>query len=102
MSDHQTIFDADNHYYEPRDAFTRYMDPRRREAAISKVVRSERLGHRRGTFISRVARSRTNRSRSIAAANRNYLDPVTRMQDSPLARKPRASRCLPLLTYHPP
>ena len=34
MSDHQTVFDADNHYYEPRDAFTRYMDPRRRAAAI--------------------------------------------------------------------
>ena len=28
------LFDADNHYYEPRDAFTRHLDPRHRERAI--------------------------------------------------------------------
>lgn len=28
------LFDADNHYYEPRDAFTRYMEPRHRDKAI--------------------------------------------------------------------
>jgi predicted TIM-barrel fold metal-dependent hydrolase len=28
------LFDADNHYYEPRDAFTRYMDPKYRDLAI--------------------------------------------------------------------
>ena len=37
MSDHQTIFDADNHYYEPRDAFTRYMDPRRRDEMLQQT-----------------------------------------------------------------
>ena len=29
------LFDADNHYYEPRDAFTRYMEPRHRDLAIT-------------------------------------------------------------------
>lgn len=28
------IFDADNHYYEPRDAFTRYMEPAHRDGAV--------------------------------------------------------------------
>jgi predicted TIM-barrel fold metal-dependent hydrolase len=28
------IWDGDNHYYEPRDAFTRYIDPRYRERAV--------------------------------------------------------------------
>ena len=28
------LFDADNHYYEPRDAFTRHIEPRYRESAI--------------------------------------------------------------------
>ena len=28
------LFDADNHYYEPRDAFTRYIEPKHRELAI--------------------------------------------------------------------
>jgi predicted TIM-barrel fold metal-dependent hydrolase len=28
------IFDADNHYYEPRDAFTRHLDPALRERAV--------------------------------------------------------------------
>jgi hypothetical protein len=31
-------FDADNHYYEPRDAFTRYIDPKYRELAVRGVV----------------------------------------------------------------
>jgi predicted TIM-barrel fold metal-dependent hydrolase len=34
-------FDADNHYYEPRDAFTRYLEPRFRDRAI-RVVADER------------------------------------------------------------
>ena len=32
------IFDADNHYYEPRDAFTRHLDPRLRERAVHVVT----------------------------------------------------------------
>jgi len=38
MSDHTTfdypLFDADNHYYEATDCFTRYIEPRHREEAI--------------------------------------------------------------------
>jgi len=34
------FFDADNHYYEPRDAFTRHMEPRYRDRAIH-VVRDD-------------------------------------------------------------
>jgi predicted TIM-barrel fold metal-dependent hydrolase len=32
------IFDADNHYYEPRDAFTRHLDPRWRERTVHVVT----------------------------------------------------------------
>jgi predicted TIM-barrel fold metal-dependent hydrolase len=32
------LFDADNHYYEPRDAFTRYIDPKFRERAVRPGV----------------------------------------------------------------
>ena len=32
------IFDADNHYYEPRDAFSRYLDPRFAERAVKVVT----------------------------------------------------------------
>jgi predicted TIM-barrel fold metal-dependent hydrolase len=31
------LFDADNHYFEPRDAFTRHMEPRHRDKAIHVV-----------------------------------------------------------------
>jgi len=32
------IFDADNHYYEPRDAFSRYLDPRLADRAVRVVT----------------------------------------------------------------
>jgi hypothetical protein len=32
------LFDADNHYYETRDCFTRYIEPRYRDKAIRSVV----------------------------------------------------------------
>ena len=32
------IFDADNHYYEPRDAFTRHADPRMIDRAVKVVT----------------------------------------------------------------
>ena len=32
------IFDADNHYYEPRDAFTRHLNPALRERAVHVVT----------------------------------------------------------------
>jgi predicted TIM-barrel fold metal-dependent hydrolase len=31
------LFDSDNHYYEPRDCFTRFMEPKHREKAIRVV-----------------------------------------------------------------
>ncbi len=34
------FFDSDNHYYEPRDCFTRCIDPRHRERAV-RVVRDD-------------------------------------------------------------
>src|SRR5690348_7987505 len=50
-------FDGDNHYYEPRDAFTRYIEPRFRDKAVH-VVRdsggreSIRVGDRPFTFLA--------------------------------------------------
>ena len=32
------IFDADNHYYEPRDAFSRHLDPRYADRAVKVVT----------------------------------------------------------------
>ena len=32
------LFDSDNHYYEPRDAFTRFMEPKLAHKAIRPVV----------------------------------------------------------------
>lgn len=32
------LFDADNHYYEPRDAFTRYMEPKFADRAVRVVT----------------------------------------------------------------
>jgi predicted TIM-barrel fold metal-dependent hydrolase len=49
-------FDADNHYYEPRDAFTRYIEPKFRDQAI-RVETDERgrdrilVGDRPFTFL---------------------------------------------------
>ena len=51
-----SLFDADNHYYEPRDAFTRHMEPSYRDLAIH-VVRDENgrdavwVGDRPFTFL---------------------------------------------------
>lgn len=39
------FFDADNHYYEPRDCFTRFIEPRYRDEAV-RVVRDDEGGER--------------------------------------------------------
>jgi predicted TIM-barrel fold metal-dependent hydrolase len=50
------IFDGDNHYYEPRDAFTRYIEPAYRDRAV-RVVRDTDgaetiwIGEHRFTFL---------------------------------------------------
>ncbi len=51
------LFDGDNHYYEPRDAFTRYIDPKHRDAAVRVVRRADgseevRIGDRPFTFLA--------------------------------------------------
>jgi len=51
------LFDGDNHYYEPRDAFTRYLEPRYREKAVRVVRRADgseeiRVGQRVFTFLA--------------------------------------------------
>jgi predicted TIM-barrel fold metal-dependent hydrolase len=50
------IFDGDNHYYEPRDAFTRYIEPRFRDRAVRVVndAMGERIliGEKLFTFLS--------------------------------------------------
>jgi len=50
------LFDGDNHYYEPRDAFTRHLEPRYRDKAVRVVRRSDgseeiRIGDRAFTFL---------------------------------------------------
>ncbi len=54
---HYRLFDADNHYYETRDAFTRHIEPRFRDKAI-RVVRDAdgrdvvMVGERPFTFLT--------------------------------------------------
>ena len=50
------LFDADNHYYEPRDCFTRYLEPEFRDRAVMSVVEADgrehvMIGDRRFTFL---------------------------------------------------
>jgi hypothetical protein len=49
------LFDADNHYYEPRDCFTRFMEPRYRDKAIRVVEQDGRervlVGDKPFTFL---------------------------------------------------
>ncbi|HLN17509.1 MAG TPA: amidohydrolase family protein [Acidimicrobiales bacterium] len=40
-----TVFDADNHYYEAPDAFTRHLDPRLGERAVMEVQVGGRVRH---------------------------------------------------------
>ena len=46
------LFDADNHYYESRDAFTRRMDRKHRDLAIrSAFITGEVLGISGGWYM---------------------------------------------------
>lgn len=50
-------FDGDNHYYEPRDAFTRYIEPKFRDKAVHVVQGSDgsesiRIGDKPFTFLA--------------------------------------------------
>ena len=50
-------FDGDNHYYEPRDAFTRYIEPKYRDKAVHVVRDAEgresiRIGDKPFTFLA--------------------------------------------------
>ncbi len=51
-----TLIDADNHYYEPRDCFTRYLEPRHRDKAVRPVshdgVEAVLVGDRPFTFLA--------------------------------------------------
>ncbi|MCH2169168.1 amidohydrolase [Myxococcota bacterium] len=54
--DTHTLFDADNHYYEPVDAFTRYIEPKHRDKVIHVEHEDDGkevlfIGERRFTFL---------------------------------------------------
>lgn len=50
------LFDADNHYYEPRDAFTRHIEPKWRDKAVRVIEEDGKdrilVGDRPFTFLS--------------------------------------------------
>jgi predicted TIM-barrel fold metal-dependent hydrolase len=64
------LFDADNHYYETRDAFTRHIEPRHRDKAI-RVVRDDAgndvvlVGDRPFTFLTELNYETTVRPGSL-------------------------------------
>src|SRR5437588_4639223 len=40
-----TLFDADSHYYEARDAFSRHLDPKLGERTVMEVIVDGRVRH---------------------------------------------------------
>ncbi len=54
-----TIFDADNHYYEVRDSFTRHLDPRMANRAVKWVEIDGRHHHLVGGRLSHAVRNPT-------------------------------------------
>jgi len=54
-----TLFDADNHYYEARDAFTRYLDPSLAERTVMEVTVGGRVRHVIGGQLSTVVTNPT-------------------------------------------
>lgn len=69
------LFDADNHYYEPRDAFTRHIEPRYRDLAIHVEPRAGRerlmIGTRPFTFLENLFFESTARPGSLREMLRN-------------------------------
>ena len=45
VGEHLPLFDADNHYYEARDAFTRHLPPRMAERTVMEVTVNGRVRH---------------------------------------------------------
>ena len=69
------LFDADNHYYEPVDCFTRFIEPGFRDRAIRAVVEqgheSIRVGDRPFTFLENVPYRIVSRPGSLREMLRN-------------------------------
>ena len=69
------LFDADNHYYEPVDCFTRFIEPGFRDRAIHAVVEkgreSIRVGNRPFTFLENVPYRIVSRPGSLREMLRN-------------------------------
>jgi len=64
------LFDADNHYYEPRDCFSRYIEPRHRDKAIRVSVDESghdclRVGDKPFTFLGKLDFDRSARPGSL-------------------------------------
>jgi predicted TIM-barrel fold metal-dependent hydrolase len=75
-SPYRSLFDADNHYYEPRDAFTRHIEPKYRDVAIHLEPgdgRRERLmvGERPFTFLENLFFDTTLKPGSLREMLRN-------------------------------
>jgi len=72
------LFDADNHYYEPPDCFTRFIEPRFRDLAIRTVVEdgreSIRIGDRPFTFLENVPYRVVSRPGSLREMLRNLTN----------------------------
>ena len=72
------LFDADNHYYEARDAFTRHLPPRMAERTVMEVTVNGRVRHLIGGRLNHAVTNPT-------------FDPVSKPGAlySLLSRKPR-------------
>ncbi len=73
---HGPLWDADNHYYEPADCFTRYLDPEMRERTVRLVTTDDgrdevMVGDRPFTFLHEAFRSEVTKPGALRAMLRS-------------------------------
>ncbi len=87
------VVDADNHYYEPEDCFTRYMEPRHRDKAIRAVLGDDGrqrivIGDKPFTFLEHRSFKHTPKPGSLREMLRHMNDPDFRESDVIEAMQP--------------
>ena len=87
------VFDADNHYYEPEDCFTRHMEPRHRDLAIRPVRGDDGrqrivIGDKPFTFLEHRSFKQTPKPGALREMLRHMNDPDFRESDVIEAMQP--------------
>jgi len=88
------LFDADNHYYEPRDCYTRHIDPKFRDRAIHVERDADGhevilVGERPFTFLRHHSFDRASKPGALREMLRNLKSGTTRSEDDGLSEEIR-------------